>query len=107
MATRKELLAAVITRYGAAATAEKVRILDEFTAVTGYHRKHAIRLLNSEAFLARSKTPRNRIYDEAVQQALIVLWEASDRLCGKRLKAAIPILISAMERHGHLDCIRR
>jgi len=56
----------VITRYGAAATAEKVRILDEFTAVTGYHRKHAIRLLNSDAFLARSKTPRNRIYDEAV-----------------------------------------
>lgn len=103
MATRKELLAAVIMRYGAAATAEKARILDEFTAVTGYHRKHAIRLLNSDAPPARPKTPRNRIYDEAVQQALIVLWEASDRLCGKRLKASIPILISAMERHGHLD----
>ncbi len=103
MATRKELLAAVITRYGAAPTAEKARILDEFTAVTGYHRKHAIRLLNSDAPLARSRTPRSRLYDEAVQQALIVLWEASDRLCGKRLKASIPILISAMERHGHLD----
>jgi hypothetical protein len=38
-----------------------------------------------------------------VKQALIVLWEASHRLCGKRLKAAIPILISAVERHGHLD----
>jgi hypothetical protein len=77
MATRKELLAAVITRYATASTAEKVRILDEFTAVTGYHRKHAIRLLNADAPLARSRTPRTPLYDEAVQQALIVLWEAS------------------------------
>jgi len=46
---------------------------------------------------------RNRLYDEAVQQALVVLWEASDRLCGNRLKAAMPILISAMERYGYLD----
>ncbi len=103
MATRKELLAAVGTRYRAASRREKARILDEFVAVTGYHRKHTIRLLNSDTALARSRAPRNRLYDEAVKQALIVLWEASDRLCGKRLKAAIPILISAMERYGHLD----
>jgi len=31
-----------------------------------------------------------------------VLWEAGDRICGKRLKPLIPLLISAMERHGHL-----
>ena len=46
---------------------------------------------------------RDRVYDEAVCQALIVLWEAGDRLCGKRLKPLIPVLITAMERHGHLD----
>ena len=91
MATRKELLAAVIMRYKIAPAVEKARILDEFTAVTGYHRKHAIRLLNSDAPPARTRTPRSRLYDEAVKQALIVLWEASDRLCGKRLKASIPI----------------
>jgi hypothetical protein len=34
---------------------------------------------------------------------LIVLWEAADRICGKRLKALIPMLVDAMERHGHLD----
>jgi hypothetical protein len=33
---------------------------------------------------------------------LTVLWEAGDRVCGKRLKALIPVLIDAMERHGHL-----
>jgi hypothetical protein len=31
-----------------------------------------------------------------------LLWEASDRVCGKRLKAIIPTLIEAMVRHGHL-----
>jgi hypothetical protein len=27
----------------------------------------------------------------------------SDRICGKRLKALVPILLDALERHGHLD----
>ena len=44
-----------------------------------------------------------RIYDEAVRGAVIVIWEAADRICGKRLKAALPHLVDSMERHGHLD----
>ena len=49
--------------------------------------------------------PRGRqcVYDEAVTEGLIVLWEASDRMCGKRLKALLPILLPALERHGHLS----
>jgi hypothetical protein len=46
--------------------------------------------------------PSRRIYGGAEREALIVLWEASDRVCGKRLKAIIPTLIEAMVRHGHL-----
>ncbi len=46
MAGRAELLEAVSTRYGGATRLERSRILDEFAAVTGYHRKHAIRLLS-------------------------------------------------------------
>ncbi len=34
---------------------------------------------------------------------MTVLWEAADRVCGKRLKALIPTLVDAMARHGHLD----
>ena len=45
---------------------------------------------------------RSGASDEAVREALIVIWEASDRICGKRLKALAPILVEAMERHGHL-----
>ena len=31
-----------------------------------------------------------------------MLWEASDRVCGKRLRPLLPVLVDAMERHGHL-----
>ena len=31
-----------------------------------------------------------------------MIWEAADRICGKRLKAAMPHLLESMERHGHL-----
>ena len=34
---------------------------------------------------------------------MILAWEATDRICGKRLKAALPHLVESMERHGHLD----
>src|SRR6202051_4382565 len=47
--------------------------------------------------------PGRRVYDEAVREALIVVWEASDRICGKRLRPLLPILVEAMERHGHLQ----
>lgn len=50
----------------------------------------------------RRSAPARSVYGAAVQQDLIVLWEASDRLCGKRLKALLPQLIPAMEKHGHL-----
>ena len=103
MATRTELIEAVGTRYREAAPNERTRILDEFVALTGYHRKHAIRVLRSGALVERSRPARDRVYDEAVRQALIVLWEAGDRICAKRLKALLPVLLAAMERHGHLD----
>ena len=35
----------------------------------------------------------SRIYDEEVKLALIVVWEASDRICGKRPSAALPGMV--------------
>src|SRR5271168_4280082 len=49
--------------------------------------------------------PGRRIYDEAVREALIVVWGASDRICGKRLRPLLPILLEAMERHGHIQLV--
>jgi hypothetical protein len=102
-ATRAELTNAVRGRYMLAGGKDKRRILEEFVAATGYHEKSAIRVLNSapaaKAPQARQRTP---LYDEAAQAAIIVLWEASDRVCGKRLKALLPVLLPALERNGHL-----
>ena len=65
--------------------------------------KHAMRLLRAGHVTRRcGPRPGRRIYDEAVREALIVIWEASDRICGKRLRPLLPILVEAMERHGHL-----
>jgi hypothetical protein len=102
MATRRELKDAIRQRYrGSSNHRERRRILAEFVRVTGYHRKHALRVLNCSSAPAKPRQ-RERLYDEAVHQALAGLWEAADRICGKRLRVLIPVLIEAMERHGHL-----
>ena len=65
MTTRKELVEALRVRYGGAALGERIKILDEFVALTGYHRKHAIRVLHAEVATATAARTRNRLYDEA------------------------------------------
>ena len=101
--TRQDLLQAIRERYRGGLKEEKLRILNEFVAVTGYHRKHAIRLFNAPPVASGGSRPvRLPVYDDAVRKAVVVLWEASDRVCGKRLKPLLPILVSALERHGHL-----
>jgi len=102
--TRRELVAAASRRYSDANRQERGRILDELTSLTGLHRKHAARLLRGGGGRARHDSrPQRRVYDDTVREALVVLWEASDRVCGKRLRPLVPILLEAMERHGHLQ----
>jgi AAA+ superfamily predicted ATPase len=48
---------------------ERRQILAEFVRVTGYHRKHALRVLNQSP-TALSPRQRERVYEEAVHQAL-------------------------------------
>jgi hypothetical protein len=104
MAARDELVVAIARRYAQGDRAERGRILDEFSAVTGFHRKRAMRLLRVGEVKQRSGArPGRRVYHEAVREALIVVWEASDRICGKRLRPLLPILVEAMERPGHLQ----
>jgi hypothetical protein len=80
MVARDELVAAIAERYSPADRTERSRILDEFTAVTGFYRKHAMRLFRAGRPNRRSgPRPGRRVYDDAVQEALIVIWEVSVR----------------------------
>jgi len=101
MTTRKERIAVLGKRYREGSRVERSAILDRLVEITGYHRKHAIRCLREERS-GGVRRRRPRMYDEAVEQALWVFWETSDRLCGKRLRAILPTLVEAAERHGHL-----
>jgi hypothetical protein len=102
MATRKELIEAVGSRYREASRGQRGAILNEFVAVTGYHRKHAIRLLSKPAAAPQKRCPAVR-YGAEVRQPLGVLREISDRVCSKRLKAMVPALLPASIRHGKIE----
>ena len=99
---KQELVATIRDRYRQSSKKYKGRIFNEFTEITGHHRKHGVRLLSGTANNKGQKVVGRHIHDESVREAVIVVWEASDRICGKRLKAALPNLVNSMERHGHL-----
>ena len=102
MAARAEVTAAIRERYAASGRAAKGVILDEFVAVTGVHRKHAIRLLSAKGAERRPRGRPKTRYGRVVAEALVLLWEASDRVCSKRLKPMIPVLLPALERHAQI-----
>jgi hypothetical protein len=105
--TRKsieEYAQAVRERYRKASKEDKGKILDEFTKTTGLHRKAVIRLLNrSDEPLVKKRIGRPPEYGNEVVRALRIVWEASDRLCSKRLKPFLPEMMHILRRHGELD----
>lgn len=76
--TRGELVRALGERYMESTKKEKTKILDEFSSVAGYHRKHAVRLLRRHSYLPHPSRPGlgRRIYNAAVGEALLS--------CGRR-----------------------
>ncbi|GAC29769.1 hypothetical protein [Brumicola pallidula] len=68
LTTRRELLNSVRQRYENADWIDKGRVLDGFAAATGYERKYAIRLLNTdETTTAPRKRHASQKYDEQVE----------------------------------------
>ena len=102
--SKHELCLEVQPRYLKAKKAEKQKILDEFTAATGYHRKYAVRVLK-HGYKHRLRKPKGRtvIYHGAVVEALEGIWEIYGRICSKRLHPYLPEGIKVLERCGELE----
>ncbi|MEZ4489832.1 MAG: transposase family protein [Cyanobacteriota/Melainabacteria group bacterium] len=101
--SRRELLESLRPAYAVAPWAEKVQILNNLVSATGYNRKHATRLLAGSAPLPLSKRERKRTYDDVLLEHVKTLWLAANRICSKRLVAALPVLIPALEAREYIQ----
>jgi hypothetical protein len=101
--SKRELFEEIQPRYLKANKAEKQKILDEFTASTGYHRKYAIRILKY-GYKCRPNKPKGRtaIYRGEVLEVLEQIWEIYGRICSKRLHPYLLEGIKVLERYGEL-----
>lgn len=97
--SKRELWETIQPRYLKANKTGKQKILDEFIAATGFHRKYAIRILRHGYprghYKKKGKTP---IYRGEVIQALEQVWEIYGRICSKRLHPFLGEGIRILER---------
>lgn len=104
--SKRELLETIRPRYRKGAKSDKGKILDEFVAVTGYHRKYAIRVMNGKDDKAKRKKPGpRRIYQGEVVTALEYIWEVCGRICSKRLHPYLPEIVKVLERNHEIHII--
>jgi hypothetical protein len=102
-------------RYRKARKKERGRILDEFVATTGYHRKHAIALLRGKRRHRNPKTPshrmRRRIYLAEDKRAVLWLATLFDQIGSQRLRVAMDVELDHLRCHHHLKvsqvCFKR
>ena len=100
----KEYVEAIRGRYRKAGKEEKKQILDEFTKATKLHRKSAIRIMNRVPEYSRKrKSGCKKRYNAVVTESLKTVWEASDRLCSKRLKPFMSEMVEVLQHHGELQ----
>ena len=103
-ASLREYAAVQRLRYQQATRGEKHELLNEIVAVTGLHRKAAIRLLRRVPRTRSEPGPggRPRLYGPEVATAAEVLWQASGRIGAHRLQPFIPELLERLVVWGEL-----
>jgi hypothetical protein len=99
LSSKKEYLGRVHGRYQRAGREHKSRILDEFCANCGYHRKFALRLLNRPLHTPRRKPGPKAKYDPLqLLPPLKKIWLCSDQPCSKLLKATLPLWLGFLPK---------
>lgn len=74
-------------------------------ATTRYHRKYAIRILNSWQVIKKhpKKRGRRKIYEGEVVVVLEQIWEICGQICSKRLQPFLPEMVKVLERFGEIQ----
>ena len=90
--------------YPKARLKEKGTIWGEAVRVTGRHRKSLIRALRArlDPYPDKNRPGPGKYGPEAVL-GLKAVWEASDRICGKRLQLFLAELTEVPERQGEMS----
>ena len=103
--TDDKYLAQLKSRYRKASKKERSAILDEFVKTTGYHRKHAIAVLNGRRKRVQGpiRRPRRRVYGPEEADALAILSTLFDHICSKLLRAAIDVELPRLYEAGVLQ----
>src|ERR1700677_1080536 len=109
---KQDYVKAVRPRYRKANRKGKAKILDEFCAVCDCHRKYAIGLLSRRGRPNKGQKKRGRGRPRYEAEKLIgplkAIWLATDQICSKRLKSAIPEWLPHYEQEqGILDDLIR
>ena len=92
LSSKREYLKRIHGRYQRAGREHKTKILDEFCAVCGYHRKFALRLLNRSLRQRHRRPGPKPIYEpQRLLPTLKEIWLLADQPCGKLLKATLPL----------------
>ena len=103
MVSRRALADVARVRYVHADSALKAKILDEFVANTGYHRKYAIRLIKHPPEpRPKERRHRGRTYAAGLVQALVFIWQVCGQICSRRLKPFLPTMATLLVQLGHL-----
>ncbi|MCX5852077.1 MAG: integrase [Deltaproteobacteria bacterium] len=101
--SKQEYTEITYLRYKEATRHERTRILDEFCATCGCHRKYAIRVLRG--FKRFTKPPAKkrgapvRYRPEEIVTPLKQIWLAANLPCSKRLKAMLPLWLPGYVQH--------
>jgi len=102
--SKREMIEAIQPRYLKASRAVKHQILDEFIATTGYHRKHAIRVLRHGLKpKGMKKAGRSKVYQGEVVVVLEQIWEICGRICSKRLQPFLPEMVTVLDRFSEIN----
>jgi len=101
-ASRHDLARALAPRYARVSRREKSQLLDEFCAITGYTRKHALVLLSDPPAEHRLRRVGGRPAhaQEGHLRWPIAARAATDGICSKRLAPFLPELLDRL-RHWH------